>query len=334
MVARIIIIRFLQFYRLISGIGAFRIIFMLLLAVFAVFIAYNVLEEPSYTAGFSAVMTFALLSLHITRKDKRFLRILSDRYRLVFLAEYLLALLPFVVISLMVANLTAAIVLLLLCLVIPWIRLHADLQDASSLLRFLINPVKSKLSLGLNVGMPVRDPLAFEWISGWRSYFIVLIPVYLIVLGFSFTYLVAPIGMMVLSLLITGIHYQGEPREFIEIFADSPSAFLFRKIRKAAVYLCMLFLPIAVIALIFQPHTWYMILGALFLSCVFHLISIVFKYALFKENSDLSSNGMIVLLNILCVLLPFFWPLPVIMGARYYQKAIQNLKPYFNDHSE
>ncbi|NJM14177.1 MAG: ATP-binding cassette domain-containing protein [Bacteroidales bacterium] len=35
---------------------------------------------------------------------------------------------------------------------------------------------------------------------------------------------------------------------------------------------------------------------------------------------------MIIYLNIMCILLPFFWPLPIIMGLRYFFKAKMDLK--------
>jgi putative effector of murein hydrolase len=90
-------------------------------------------------------------------------------------------------------------------------------------------------------------------------------------------------------------------------------------------------LPMVVIAFIFQINTWYYTIGALLLAGLIQTITIIFKYALFSQNTDLGRNGMIVFFNVLCLLLPFFWPLPVIMGIRYYFKAQNKLKEYIDD---
>ena len=97
--------------------------------------------------------------------------------------------------------------------------------------------------------------------------------------------------------------------------------------------LLILLSPIIIISLIFQFETWYLIAGAIVISLLFQILAIIFKYALFDENKDLGRNGMIVFINILFLLLPFLWPVPIIMGTLYYFKARKNLNRYFNDNN-
>lgn len=333
MPAIIIKIRLLQFYRLIRGIGIFRMVFLLFIAGFVVFVAFNLLTERGYTLIFAAVMSVIIVSIHISRNDRNFIRMFYNRPYYIYLTEYFLIMLPFVVIALVVKNYRTAGLLLTPCFLIPFINFKADIQAGFSLLKILVNPFKTQHDFAGLMRLPLRNPLAFEWISGLRSNFIILIPVYLVVLTFSFRAIVAPVGMLIISGIISGFYYYGEPREFIEIFASGPSDFMIRKMAISIKYLSYLLSPIMVLALIFQPGTWYLIVGAWVVSCFFQVVTIIFKYALFRENRDLNSNGLLVLFNIMCILLPFFWPVPIIMGSRYYLKAKQNLKPYFDDHN-
>lgn len=333
MPAIIIKIRLLQFYRLIKGFGIFRIVFLLLLAAFVLFITFNLLAEPSHTILFIAVISVIVLSIHISRRDRNFLLMVHKRPYFIYLTEYFLIMLPFIVIALVVSNYKAAGLLSAPCFLVPLINFKADIQGGLSLLKILVNPFNARHNLAGSMRMPLKNPLAFEWISGLRSNFIILVPVYLVVLAFSFRAIVAPVGMLIITGIISGFYYYGETREFIEIFANGPSDFMVRKMTIAIKYLSYLLSPIAAVALIFQPATWYWIVGAWVVSCIFQVITIIFKYALFRENSDLNRNGLIVLFNIMCILLPFFWPVPIIMGSRYYLKAKQNLKPYFNDYN-
>jgi len=137
--------------------------------------------------------------------------------------------------------------------------------------------------------------------------------------------------MLIISVLLSGFYLQGEPREFIEYYANNPGDFLKKKIKIAIQSMMIILSPISIISVVFQPGTWYYIAGALILSMFIQVISIIFKYALFEENVSLNKNSMIVLLNIFFILVPLFWPVPIIMGIRYYFKAKQNLKKYFND---
>ncbi len=39
----------------------------------------------------------------------------------------------------------------------------------------------------------------------------------------------------------------------------------------------------------------------------------------------------LVNMNFLFVIVPAFWPVPLVLGIRSYIKTLENLKPYFND---
>jgi putative effector of murein hydrolase len=130
---------------------------------------------------------------------------------------------------------------------------------------------------------------------------------------------------------VSGFYYYGESREFIELFSRDYRTFLVEKIKLSVRYLLVLLIPIVFISMIFQPGTWYYIIGAIIIATLIQIITIVFKYALFAENEDLGRNGIIISINVICILIPFLWPLPIIMGIKYYFKAQNNLKKYLDD---
>jgi H+/Cl- antiporter ClcA len=142
---------------------------------------------------------------------------------------------------------------------------------------------------------------------------------------------VGTIGILVITLIIAGFFFIGESRYFIECFANNSSDFLKKKLRINILFLVLFLLPIVILCVVFQPEIWYFTLGSLVLCCLMLGLSIIIKYGLFRENSDLSRNGLIFLITFICLLLPFLWPVPVIMGVRYYVKAKKKLNIYYDD---
>lgn len=292
---------------------------------------FQTIKQTRNSYGVAIITGFILLSIHASRKDKRFLKMNFNRSYLIILVEYFILVFPITIIFCFFKDWENILLLCLFCLLIPRIYLNLGLGNASSVIKLLLNPFSSNLNFKLNIKIPINNPKSFEWISGFRRYFIILIPVYLLFLSFSFKAYVAPISLIILSIIVSGFYYYGESREFIELFSWNYRTFLIRKIKMSIGHLLVLLMPIVFVSLIFQPGTWYYIIGAIIIATLIQIITIIFKYALFAENSDLGRNGIIVSINVICILLPFLWPLPIIMGIRYYFKAQNNLKKYLND---
>jgi hypothetical protein len=279
----------------------------------------------------SVITGVVLLSIHASRKDKRFIKVNFSNNYILYLTEYTLLSLPVLTTLIYFKEWKGAIILILFCTLIPRIYLNIGLRSIPSSLRFLLNPFSSGFGFNLDIKIPIKNPKAFEWISGLRRYFIPLALIYIFILAFSFKAYVAPAGFILLAIITSGFYFYGESREFVQLFSHNASSFIFQKVKLSLKYLFIMLSPMGIIALTFQPHTWYFVIGALLISALIHIITIIFKYALFTENKDLSQNGTIVFINVICILLPFLWPLPVFMGIRYYIKAQTKLKTYFND---
>lgn len=331
MIITIFKIRLSQFFRTLKGIGLFRIIALLLILWFVSFIGFHFLILPENTITSLIVIVLLLLSLHASRKDKHFIKTTIKSPYSIYLIEYLLLILPFLVIWTVYLNWIGVGLLILIVLLIPLISINLKLQYLGSIIKVLINPFSSNLNSKFKVSLPFISISSFEWISGIRRNVISLAPVYLFILAFSFKPYVAVVGLIFLSILISGFYYNGEPREFVEFFAKNPREFMLRKIFINLKQLIILFTPILIIAMIFQTPTWHYLIIAMVYSSLIQVLAIVFKYGLFEENANLNRNSIIVLVNIFCVIVPLFWPVPIIMGIRYYAKARVNLKKYFHD---
>jgi len=331
MIITILKIRLSQFFRLLKEIGLFRIIALLLIVWFVSFLVYQILILPENTITSLIVIVLLLLSLHASRNDKHFIKTTIKNPYLIYLSEYLLLILPVHVIWIVHLNWTAIGLLMLIVLFIPFIPINFKLHRIGEIFKLLLNPFSSNLNSKFKVSLPFISIRSFEWISGIRRNLILLLPIYLLILAFSFKSYVAVVGMIFLSILVSGFYYHGEPREFVEFFAKNPGKFMMRKILINIKQLIILFSPILIIAMIFQAHTWYYLIGAVIISFLIQILTIIFKYALFEENANLNRNSIIVYGNILFLLLPIFWPVPIIMGIIYYNKALINLKIYFHD---
>ncbi len=333
MILSILEIRLKQCLRLAKEIGVFRGFFLLTILSFLSVVIFKIVSQRENTYITGLVFALFILLIHISRKDKHFLYSHFNTGYLIYLSEYLAISIPLLIILALAKNIAGILLIAAIVTVISRINLNLGLQTLFNIPGFLINPVSKKVNMGISLWVPIRNPYAFEWISGVRRNFLLIFFLYILLLGFSFKGYVAPIGMIVLSIFISGFFFYGEPREFIEIFAASGKNFLLKKIVVNIKLLVVFLLPMIIIAMIFQPERWYFLLGALLICSLIQVLSILFKYGLFSENKDLSYNSLIVFLNIFCLVFPVLWPLPVLMGIKYYFKALDNLKIYFDDKS-
>lgn len=331
MIYVILKIRLRQFLRIARETGAFRLLVLLVILFFIFLMTYNFAIQSGKTKLILIFYSLYILAIHISRKDKYFLKKIYFRTYLIFIVEYFILSLPLIFIFLLSKNWTGLLFLNLIILLLSLIRINFRTGFIISIITLILNPFNSNLNPGFRFPVPINDPYAFEWISGIRKNFIVLFCVYALFLVFAFKPYIAIVGIIILSLFISGFYLYGEPREFIESFATNSRQFLFRKIVRNFKYLIISFAPLIIISFIFNHETWLFILGGLFFSLLIQLLSIIFKYGLFNENRSLSRNALVLYMNILFLFLPFFWPAPIIMGTNYYFKARKNLDQYFDD---
>jgi hypothetical protein len=325
---QLLYIRIKQFIRLFEGIDFIRLFFFLALILVITLMLFGWSSNRAYVAFWVPCQTLLFIGIHISRKDKDFIRMITKWPAFIFFTEYFLLSLPVIIFFILHKNWTGLLVIP--CLFLPSLIYTQKRFSFSGAFRFLLAPFKTNNRLPAVLGIGTGNPLLFEWNSGLRQVFLFLGFIYLIILCFSFKGYVAHIGIILISFFISGFYFYGEPRQFIENFSGSAKEFLKRKILLNFKYLGILFLPIALVSLIFETKMWYLLIIAIIIGFIIQFLSIIIKYGLFHENSDLERNALILYTSVIGVLLPFLWPLPVIMGIRYYRKAIHNLTPYFH----
>ncbi len=331
MITAVFKVRISQFLRLLKGIGLFRIIILLLFLWPVSFIIYHFITSTENTFKSLIFIALLLLAVHFSRKDKTFLKKIIKYPSLIYLSEYLVLILPILAIWIAYNNWIGAGLLIVVVFIASLIHFDLHFQNLGSVVQLLINPFGSNLNSKYRIRLPFISTSSFEWISGIRKNLLIVLPAYLFFLAFSYKPYVAVVGLIFLSLLISGFYFYGESREFVEFYAKNPRKFIFKKIKTNLNQLIIVFAPMLIVALISQVSSWYYLLGALIVSILIQVITIIFKYALFEENTNLNRNSIIVFGNILFLILPIFWPVPLIMGILYYNKALKNLKQYFDD---
>ncbi len=325
----LLVIRFKQFFRLFNGIDFIRLFFSLGIAAVVGFMLFGWSSNREYIKPWILVHTILFISIHISRNDKQFIKMITHWPYMIFFTEYFLLSLP-VFISFIIHENWTGLILVPILFIISVLNLTITFSF-SGIIKLIMSLFRSGTRMTAFNIPGTGNPLLFEWNSGIRSSIFFIGFIYLVIAVFSFTGYVAHIGMIVLSVLISSFYFRGEPRIFIEQFSSSPKQFLLRKISLNIKYLTIIFLPILIISLLFQTRMWYLLLLALFISYAIQLLAILIKYSLFREDADLQRNSLILVISVICLLLPFIWPLPVIVGIRSYRKALKNLNPYFHD---
>ncbi|MFO7657338.1 MAG: hypothetical protein R6W78_09740 [Bacteroidales bacterium] len=330
MIKLILKLRILQLVRFLNSIGILRLIVLIIICVYTLMLLLNSIRQSDQISLVPFVFGAALLAIHFSRRDRQFLKMVSGKTYFLFLSEYLVISMPLFILGAIYRQWFSISGLLAVCLVVPLFKARTDLSVLFKWFIAFINPAVVKNSFRFTFRIPFVKPVDFEWISGIRKNLVILLTLYLLLIIFSFKPYVAPVGLICLSFMISGFYLYGESKELIEEYAQGPKRFIIQKVVCDLKLMLILFSPLIIISLIFNFEHWYFLAWGIFVSVSIQVFSVVFKYGIFKENADLSRNMLLVVLNALFILIPFFWPAPVIMVIRYYRKAIDNLKYYFN----
>ena len=306
-------IRFKQIFRELSGLGLVRIAFLSGLSVFITSILFHLTAKAPgsfYTAG--VYMIFISL-VHIKRTDQQFLKIHFRNFRLIFLTEYLLFLVPLFICLVSHAQWLPAIVAITL---VPLIALLNFKQQQKSL-----NTMVQRL-------IPAG---CFEWKSGVRRTFFLLAAFWMGGLGASFFVGSVPVAILVLGILSMSFYEKGEPIQMIVMYEMNANKFLLYKIRMHILLFLILSMPLILVFLMFHKDKWYIPVIELFVFLNIQVYVILTKYAFYKPN--LKSGGVQIFeaLGAVGIIIPFFLPVIWLLSIRFYFQSKENLNFYLND---
>jgi hypothetical protein len=313
MIAPFINIRIKQFVRTISGIGLFRILFLMFLVSFFLYGLYNQLALLPNAYYATLIYLFLIAVIQFKRKDKQFLKIHFSNHLHVLFSEYVLLAIP-LIISLIIQEqwkILAAVPAIILLIV----NLNYDYHQKS------LNTVFQKL---------IPDD-CYEWKSGLRMTLYYFIFLWLAGMAFSFFIGTVPVVLFILGILCGYYNERSEPLKMILSYEMSTKLFLRHKIICQLKLYLTAALPLVVAFLIFHSNYWYLPMIVIFIVATSHIYIILTKYSFYRLNGDSNVSQIFGAIGIAGLLIPFFMPVVWLLSVKFYFKSLKNLNQYLYD---
>ena len=172
-----------------------------------------------------------------------------------------------------------------------------------------------------------------EWYSGYRRWGLQLLLFYLLSIGLSFLPFASLFLLSFLTFVISGFYTHGESLAILNAGNLGASAFLKQKILRHSKFTGLFLLPVLIIYVLQHPEHWYIALIAWFVYMINIFYFITLKYALYRPDKKLTADSIWVALLFASTLIPFLFPIPIIVALRNYSLSKINLKIYLDDHS-
>ena len=313
MITALIKIRFKQLMREFSGIGIFRFLFLIGLAVFLGAMIFTFIGKTPHKFYVSGISLLLILSMHIKRTDRNFIKILVLRPYRVYFTEYSLLSLP-LIFSLVYFQEWLIIIGFIFGLLII------------SFIAYSPKPVtRNNRLIGL---IPSRS---FEWKAGARKNYLFMAVIWVAGMLASFIVGVVPVAIIVLAFIIFGFYQQNEPVSILISRELGTKKFLWDKIVDLQLQFTLLLAPLLFAFFIFHPQFWFVpVLEYVLFSFVFVYI-VLMKYAFYEPGSKNSANQILVAFGPLSILVPFMLPVIWLLSIKFYFNAKSNLKIYLDD---
>lgn len=314
MIVNLINIRFKQFYREIHRIGFFRIIVLLGISfMLFVFLYLQTSKFPNAMYA-SMIVLLLILMLHTKREDKFFLRINCNHFKWIYFVEYLLI----------------SLVLLVFLLIHNFWNI-ALLNIAALVIITQLDFKRNRTSYNTRIQKWIPDE-CFEWKSGVRNLFPIIVIIWLIGISFSFFVGSVPIALFILGIISLSFLEKGEPYQMIIAFEKESNKFLYLKIKQQIALLSVISAPMILSFLIFHYHLWYVPFIIFIIFCILQVYAILVKYSFYEPESKSAAAQIFIGIGLVCFMMPIFAPLIILLSLRFYVKAKHKLSYYLNDY--
>jgi hypothetical protein len=293
-----------------AGIGALIVLGLL---VYLIYAAYTVFLKSPDAYYLTALLFGICVTFQSYRNDKQFVYIHIRKPHFEMYTEYLAFSFIFSAGSLFTDN---------------WICFPV-LAAALFLIPYLKFTVKQKTYFRtISSVIPASD---FEWISGFRRSFGILIPLYLLAIGLSWFRILPLFILWFMTVTMASFYTECEPLHILKEGDLSSTKLLKRKLTRMMIYISILYIPVLVVNTIFNPEYW--ILNLLFIPLQMSLVgySVCLKYSSYEPGKNAIGNNVVLSLVSLGSLIPYFLPIPLLMTLFTYGKAKKNLTNYLND---
>lgn len=173
-------------------------------------------------------------------------------------------------------------------------------------------------------------PQHFEWISGIRKQFYLLVLLLLIACILSPVKLFAIVGLFLLNTSFLSFYVLHEPLLMLNPKRLSVTDFLKEKIQFAVKAIAIINIPILLVNSFFQPDVWTVNLVFLFGFFALTVASIHIKYADYTPNESVGFKIDYLILYA-GIFLPYVLPIAIFVLFSNRKKAIANLNYYLHD---
>jgi len=313
MTSIILLIRAKQLFRVAGEAGIFRAIFLFALMCFVILALFVKLAETAYQELIVGVYAFAILSFHIKRKDKEFIRVYAAKPRVVFLTEYFLFSLP-LLIALVYYQLWSFVLFFSLFLVA---------------IQFLQTGTRA-ISINLWFQKIIPDD-NFEWKAGIRKNLIVFTGVWFLGLTGSFFVASVPITIFILGVIVMGFYESSEPLQILLADELGTARFMIKKIKGHLMVFTLALAPLVLSFLIFHPQYYYIALAEFFMFELLLVYIIFLKYAFYRLDNRSGATGIFSMIGLISVFIPVFFPVVLILSLKFLFQAKNNLNFYLDD---
>lgn len=168
----------------------------------------------------------------------------------------------------------------------------------------------------------------FEWRSGIRKNWLLLLPVYLSGLLLA-KFPAAPlISILLITFPALGFYNELEHRMLLETAIKQPR-FLARKWAAQASFFLLLFTPQILLFLFFHHEIWYLIIVLVVVCQLWLACAIFYKYGAYLPNRRQVDNQTPMTLLVMAVIIPFLAPALLVALILFYRKARQRLQFFF-----
>jgi hypothetical protein len=312
MLKPLLLFRIKQLLRVLDSLGIGYLILFLPLLVFPfLFLKKYTPEYPWHIA--SGALAIAL-AIHLKRKDKRFLALLTNKPNPLFYLEYLIIALPPLVALALFNKWLQILAFMVLLLLVPKIKGPA---------------AKSALFEKIICIFPLK---LFELRAGLRTSFIPVVLLHFSAAIFSFLPYLSLFLVWNLTLFIASVAFgQNEPLNVLQASELPAKSFLYKKFIIYTNFLLVALLPVIIPYLFFNPGHW-LFCALLFLSSSLLLAyTIILKYSFYQPLENSHAFQTYFSIGAIGLFIPFLLPLPFIIGIRHYFRAKSNLNNYLHD---
>ncbi|MCV9388367.1 hypothetical protein [Reichenbachiella ulvae] len=300
--------------RLLTEAGLWRtILLVMIVACVSVFAFISLSQKPNvyYVLG----ITMTLLSgLHYKRSDIVFLHLISARTFVILLLEYIVLLLPLLIMLAVYGWWLSMLVLISFALVISLV------PSESNPLSKIRNPLPQAV-LGTS----------FEWKAGVRKFGYLLLLLVLIGLGASFFLFSVPLAIFLIGLIVYGFYEKSEHYALLIVFERRPSAFLWLKVTQVVLQFSVLIAPLVLAFVWMHSSLWYIVVIEWLIFLFVFNYTVLLKYAFYKSNPSDKVPPLFAALGLGSFFLPPLLLLIWILSIYFCRKSLSNLSIYIDD---